>query len=85
VRLRRRDGNGATAPSCAAGPPAVCEQEGCLVSCLSSSRQGDAEPEDGPIPCEGEYLAVRAEDGRPEQRVRSTRPFRDQPVRPVEN
>src|SRR5712691_2486173 len=54
-----------------------------FLSMTSPRRKRDAEPEDGPVRCECEHLAVRAEDGRPEQGVLRAGPFRDQPVCPV--
>src|SRR5258708_26734508 len=54
-----------------------------FVSFMSGSWQGDVQLEDGPVRCEGEDLAARAEDRRPEQRVGRPRPFRDQTVCPV--
>src|SRR5215472_10276629 len=54
-----------------------------FLSFMSGSRQGDVQPEDGPVRREGEHLAVRAEHRRAEQGVRSAWPLRDQPVRPV--
>src|SRR5262249_13374310 len=81
----------------ALSPPAVAPQPAvaavrasairapALPHFISGSRQGDAQLEDGSVRSEGEHLAVRAENGRPEQGVRRTRPPRDQPVRPVVN
>src|SRR6266700_2874536 len=54
-----------------------------FLSMTSPRRQRDAEPEDGPVRCQCEHLAVRAEAGRGEQRVLRARPLRDQPVCPV--
>src|SRR5215469_2340801 len=70
-------------PAPAAAATASVSRALTFLSFMSGSRQGDVQLEDGPVRCEGEHLAVRAEDGRPEQGVRCARPFRDQPVRPV--
>src|SRR5258705_10766792 len=70
-------------PAAAIATSAGASRAAAFVSFMSPPLQRDLEPEDGPVRCEGEHLAARAEDGRHEQAVLRARPFRDQPVRPV--
>src|SRR5215469_10904935 len=70
-------------PAAAAAATASASRAPAFLSFMSGSRQGDVQPEDGPVRREGEHLAVRAEHRRAEQGVRSAWPLRDQPVRPV--
>src|SRR6266566_430376 len=71
-------------PAAAAATRASASRAPAFPRLMSGSRQGDVQLENGPVRGQGEHLAVRAEDRRPEQGVRRAGPFRDQPVRPVE-
>src|SRR5260370_25902888 len=70
-------------PEAAATARASVSRAPAFVSFMSCSRQGDVQLEDGPVHCEREHLAARAEHRLGEQGVCRARPFRDQPVRPV--
>src|SRR5215472_1554340 len=54
-----------------------------LIGFISCPRQGDAQLKNGPVRCQREHLAARAEDRRPQQGVPRAWPDRDQPVRTV--
>src|SRR5215470_15940976 len=70
-------------PAATAAATASVSRAPAFLSFMSGSRQGDVQPEDGPVRRKREHLAMRAEHRRAEQGVRPARPLRDQPVRPV--